>query len=263
MKIATFNANSIRSRLGIILVWLDEHKPDVLCIQETKAQDKDFPINEITSAGYNCTFKGQKSYNGVCIISPHKIENVEIGLDDEPKDESRIIKACINGINIVNTYVPQGREMESEHFQYKLEWFKRLKKYFDKRFTPESNVIWLGDLNVAPEDIDIHDPIGLRGHVCFNEQVTAALYDTMDWGFVDLFRLHNKDAGQYTFWDYRAFGSIKRNIGWRIDHIMATKPLAQKCTSCYVDKIPRMLPQPSDHTFLIAELYPVGFANRH
>lgn len=252
MKIVTFNANSIRTRLEIILNWLRENCPDVLAVQETKAQDKDFPIEAINEAGYNCVFKGQKSYNGVAILSPHKITKVTTGLDSEPKDEPRIIAAKINNINIVNTYVPQGRDMESEHFEYKLMWLARLKKYFKAHYKPTDKVVWVGDLNVAPEDIDVHDPVGMRGHVCFNELVTNSLYDITAFGFVDVFRKHNPEGDIYTFWDYRA-GSARRNKGWRIDHIMATEPMAKKCTACYVDKEPRMLERPSDHTFLIAE----------
>lgn len=255
MKIATFNANSIRTRLDIIINWLDEHKADVLCVQETKAQDKDFPISAIQQAGYNCVFKGQKSYNGVAIISPHEIKDVETGLDDEPHDHSRLIKAKIKDIDFINTYVPQGREVENEFYQYKLEWFKRLKKFFKKRYTAKSKVIWTGDLNVAPEEIDVHDPVRLMGHVCFNPDVTKAFYDVADFGFVDLFRLHNKDGKQFTYFDYRARSAVKNAKGWRIDHILATKPLADKCTKCYIDLEPRMMSKPSDHTFLICELH--------
>lgn len=253
MKIATFNANSIRSRLDIILNWLSENKPDVLCVQETKAQDKDFPISSIENAGFNCVFKGQKSYNGVAVISPHKIENVRFGLDDQPSDEPRLAAVNIKGINIVNTYIPQGRDITTEYFEYKLNWFKRLGKYFNTHYSPDDKVVWLGDMNVAPEDIDVYNPVGLKGHPCFNEQVSLAYYDVVKWGFVDVFRLHNKQAGQYTFWDYRNLGSKKWEIGWRIDHILATKSLADKYKSCYVDIEPRKLPKPSDHTFLIAE----------
>lgn len=253
MKIVTFNANSIRSRLQIILDWLGENRPDILCIQETKVQDHEFPIGDITNAGFNCVFKGQKSYNGVAVISPHKIENVRFGLDDEPHDEPRLAAVTVKGINVINTYIPQGREMGTEYFEYKLQWFKRLKAYFKKHYKPSDNLIWLGDLNVAPVDIDVHDPIGLKGHPCFNDEVSNAFYDIAKWGLVDVFRLHNDKPGQYTFWDYQAFGSVKRNKGWRIDHIMAAKTLAEKCTKCYVDIKPRLLEKPSDHTFLIAE----------
>ncbi len=254
MKIATFNANSIKSRLEIILNWLNANKPDVLCIQETKTQDINFPLEAINNANYNCVYKGQKAYNGVAIISPHDISEVEFGLDDEPADPARLIKAKINGINIVNTYVPQGRKPDSEFYQYKLQWFKRLKSYFEKRFTPDTPLIWTGDLNVAPEDIDVHNPTRLLGHVCFNPQLTEVFYDTVSFGFTDLFRLHNPQPDLYTYFDYRFPTTLKKNLGWRIDHILGTDPVTQRCTKSYIDMEPRLLPKPSDHTFMIAEI---------
>ena len=209
---------------------------------------------DFESEGYKCVYRGQKSYNGVAIASKSQLENVEYGLDDGgPADEPRIIKAVVKGVNIVNTYVPQGYLPQSEKYAYKLEWFKRLKAYFERHFKPDDLVVWCGDLNVAPEAIDVHDPVRLLGHVCFNPQVQAALKDVMAWGFVDLFRMHCKEPGQYTFWDYYFASTLEKNLGWRLDHIMATKPLANKSTACYIDKEPRMQQSPSDHTFVVAE----------
>ncbi len=253
MKIASFNVNSIRSRLPVVLDWLIENKPDALCVQETKVQDVDFPAEPFDQAKYNYVFKGQKSYNGVAIFSKNKLKNVRFGLDDEPKDEPRLIKAEINGITIVNTYIPQGYLPDSDKFQYKLDWFGRLHEYFKKHFKPTDPVVWVGDFNIAPESIDVYDPIGLLGHVCFHPQVQKALKEVMKWGFTDVFRMHNAEPGQYTFWDYRMINSFKRNLGWRLDHIMATKPLAEKCTACYIDKKPRITEKPSDHTPIVAE----------
>jgi exodeoxyribonuclease III len=253
MKIASFNVNSLRMRLEIVLGWLAEQKPDVLCVQETKVQDGDFPAEAFKDSGYNYIFKGQKSYNGVAIFSRSDIKKVQIGFEDEPKDEARLIKAEINGVTIVNTYVPQGYLPESDKFQYKLEWFKRLRRFFEKNFEASDMVVWVGDLNVAPEERDVYDPKGLVGHVCFCPEVTAALQGVMEWGLVDLFRTYNQDVGQYTFWDYRERNSFKRNFGWRLDHIMATKPLAEKCVNCWIDKKPRMQEKPSDHTPIVAE----------
>jgi exodeoxyribonuclease-3 len=254
MKIATYNANSIRPRMPVILKWLETHQPDVLCIQETKVQDSEFPHLAFESAGYKCAFRGQKSYNGVAIISKTPLIDVEYGLDDGgPADEARIIRAVIKTVNVVNTYVPQGYLPDTDKFAYKLEWFKRLRAYFERHFRPTDLVVWVGDLNVAPEAIDVHDPVRLLGHVCFNPKVQAALKDAMAWGFVDVFRKHCKEAGQYTFWDYYYAKNLKKNLGWRLDHIMATKSLARKSTACYIDKEPRMMPNPSDHTFVVAE----------
>jgi exodeoxyribonuclease-3 len=188
----------------------------------------------------------------VAIFSKTPPENVAFGLDDEPRDEPRLMRADIQGITIVNTYIPQGYMPDSDKFKYKLDWYKRLKVYFATHFKPTDPVVWLGDLNVAPEPIDVHDPKRLLGHVCFCPEVTEAFYRIRDWGFVDTFRQHCRDEGHYTYWDYRARGTVERNRGWRIDHIMATQPLADKCTACVIDKEPRLKERPSDHTPIMA-----------
>lgn len=252
MKVGSFNVNSLRARLDVVLGWLGESEPDVLCVQETKVQDVDFPGDAFEGSGYKYVFKGQKKYNGVAIFSKGEISNVEFGFADEPKDEARLIKTEINGIVIVNTYVPQGYSPESEKFEYKLDWFKRLGQYFKKNFKPTDPVLWVGDLNVAPEAIDVYDPIALSENVCFHPETQKALKKVMKWGFVDVFRMHCKEAGQYTFWDYR-MNSFRRNLGWRLDHIMATEALAKKSVSCTIDKKPRLVERPSDHTPIIAE----------
>jgi exodeoxyribonuclease-3 len=252
MKVVSFNVNSLRARLPIVLQWLGEHQPEVLCVQETKVQDVDFPTDALERSGYKYVFKGQKSYNGVAIFSKNEITNIKFGFDDEPKDEARLIKAKINDIVIVNTYVPQGYMPESEKFEYKLNWFKRLHVFFDKNFKPAEPVFWLGDLNVAPEPIDVYDPEALSGHVCFHPDARKALSEVMQWGFADVFRMHCREAGQYTFWDYRLH-SLEHNFGWRLDHIMATQPLAKKSVACYIDKEPRFAERPSDHTPIVAE----------
>ena len=253
MKIASFNVNSLRVRLPIVTKWLTDHQVDVLCVQETKVQDPDFPAEPFDEIGYNHAFKGQKTYNGVAIFSKYPIENVTCGFDEEPKDESRLIRAQIDGVIIVNSYVPQGHSTDSEKFQYKLRWFERLLDYFRQNFSPEDAVLWVGDLNIAPEPIDVYDPDALAGHVCFHPEVRAALKKVMAWGFVDVFRKHCPETGQYTFWDYRMRYPLERNQGWRIDHLMATVPLAQKSTACYIDREPRAATRPSDHTPVIAE----------
>lgn len=253
MKVATFNANSLRSRIPIVTKWLQDNQPDVLCVQETKVQDHDFPEQAFEDTGYEFAFKGQKKYNGVAIFSRSEITQVEYGFDDEPTDRPRLIKAVVNGIPIVNAYVPQGTSPDSEKFQYKLQWFARLKKYFTENFKSDKPLLWMGDFNVALTDRDVYDPDGLWGSVCYRQEVQQALTDTIDFGFTDLFRLHCDEPDQYTFWDYRLPNGFKRNLGWRLDYIMATKPLAEKCTKCWIDKTPRAAIKPSDHTFLIAE----------
>jgi exodeoxyribonuclease-3 len=253
MKIASYNVNSLRARLPVVLAWLAEAQVDVLCVQETKVQDAEFPGEAFDEIGYNCAFKGQKSYNGVAILSKRPIGHTECGLPDEPRDEPRLIRAEIAGLVIVNTYVPQGYLPDSDKFQYKLQWFSRLLGYFRQNFSPQDALLWVGDLNIAPAPIDVYDPQALLGHVCFHPDVHKALNEVMAWGFVDVFRKHCDKPGQYTFWDYRMRNSFKRNLGWRLDHIMAAAPLAERSTACTIETELRTAERPSDHVPIVAE----------
>jgi len=254
MKIATFNANSIRSRLEIILGWLKTNKPDVLCVQETKVVDKDFPSLAFVEAGYNVIFRGEKSYNGVALISLQKPSEIRFGFDDGGQaDETRLVCAKVGPVYVVNTYVPQGREIDNPMYPYKLEWFKRLKAYFSRHFTMKTKLVWVGDFNVAPEAMDIHNAEMQENHVCYHIDVRKAFADTTGWGFVDVFRKHHPEPGQYSFFDYRTINAVQRNMGWRVDHILATPALAAKSTDSYIDLKPRLLDKPSDHTFMVAE----------
>lgn len=253
-KIATYNANSIRSRITLVQDWLSRERPDVLCLQETKVQDQDFPQGAFTEIGYNIVFRGQKAYSGVAIAALEGPDDVSFGLDSEPRDEARLIVATVHGVKIVDTYVPQGRSLDSEMFTYKLQWLARLRDYFAHNFSPASPLIWCGDLNVAPEEIDVHNPKRLAKHVDFHPQVREALARVTEWGLVDVFRRHHPDEpGQYTFWDYRVRGALERNLGWRVDHILATPSLAEKSTDAWIDREARAAKRPSDHTFLVAE----------
>ena len=255
LKVATYNANSIRSRLGLVLGWLEKENPDILCLQETKVQDADFPAMAFLEAGYHVVFRGQKAYAGVAIVSREEPQEVAYGFDDggEP-DEARRIRAVIRGIPVVNTYVPQGRSPDSPQFQYKLEWLKRLRALFERHYSPQEPLLWMGDFNVAPEPIDVHDPKRLRNHVDFHPEARAALEQIRKWGFVDVFRLHHPDEPeQYTFWDYRVRDAVRRKLGWRVDHIWATEPLARRSTGAWIDVEARLMEKPSDHTFLVAE----------
>ncbi len=253
MKIVSFNVNSLRARLGTVLGWLAEQQPDVLCVQETKVQDADFPCQAFDEAGYRYVYKGQKSYNGVAIFSRSEPENVAFGFEDEPRDEARLIRADIGPITVVNTYVPQGQSPDSAKFRYKLDWFERLADYFRTSFEPQDPVVWVGDLNIAPEDRDVYDPKRLAGHVCFHPDVRQRLKKVMTWGFVDVFRMHCDEVGKYTFWDYRMPGAFARNLGWRLDHIMATPEVAEMSTACHIDTAPRAADRPSDHTPVVAQ----------
>jgi len=263
LKVATFNANSIRSRLELVLHWLQREVPDVLCLQETKVQDADFPATAFREADYHVVFRGQKAYAGVAIVSREEPREVAFGFDDngpstssgqsEP-DEARLIRAVIRGIPVVNTYVPQGRSPDLPQFQYKLEWLARLQALFERHYSPQEPLLWMGDFNVAPEPVDVHDPKGLKDHVDFHPLARAALQRVKEWGFVDIFRLHHpEEPEQYTFWDYRVRDALERGLGWRVDHIWATEPLARRSIGAWIDVEARLAERPSDHTFLVAE----------
>ncbi|MCE5200503.1 exodeoxyribonuclease III [bacterium] len=255
MRIASFNANSIRNRLEVILNWMRDNDADAVCVQETKVRDEEFPFQPILDAGYHCAFKGQKSFNGVAIITKQPPEEVHIGTGNEVWDEeARLIRVRVDGVNIVNTYIPQGTSPDSPRFTYKLEWIKAMRDYFDRSFTPQDPIVWVGDFNVARESIDVYDPEGLAGCVCYHPAEHEALDYVTSWGFKDIFRKHHDgESNLYTFWDYRVPNALKRRIGWRIDHIWATQPLADKSTNCWVDTAPRLLEKPSDHTFIAAD----------
>jgi exodeoxyribonuclease-3 len=253
--IATYNVNSIRSRLHIIIPWLEKNHPTVFCMQETKVEDGLFPAQEFAGAGYHVVFKGEKRYNGVAMASLKKPEEVSFGLDDGgPIDGDRLIRGVFSGIPVVNTYCPQGYDRESPRFQYKLQWFKRLKEFFAEHYSPKEPLIWCGDLNVAPEEIDVHNPKRLLGHVCFNPEVWDVFDSVKSWGLVDVFRRHHAgESGQYTFFDYRVPKAVERGLGWRVDHILATPALADTSISCSIDMGPRLTEKTSDHTIVVAE----------
>lgn len=253
MKTATFNTNSIRARLPIIMDWLEREQPQILCLQETKAQDKDFPADPFEKANYHVTFTGQKSYNGVAIISKIPIDEIRLNLYNKDDEQARFISARIGNITVINVYVPQGFAPGTEKFEYKLQWLKDLLSYIKKNNDPGMPLLVAGDFNVALEPIDVFDPEEFQGDVGFNPDEQAILREFLDWGLVDIFRKHQPDAGHYTFWDYRIPNALKRKMGWRIDYIFATAPLAKKSKNAWIDTKPRMLERPSDHTFLIAE----------
>lgn len=253
--ITTFNVNSIRARLHILKPWLEANQIDVLCLQETKVQDYEFPIDFFTELGYQVQFKGQKSYNGVAVASFHPIENVFFGFDDGENtkdDEARLIRCDIRGITVINTYVPQGKSIEDPAYQYKLRWFQRLKTLFGKIIGKNGLVFWCGDMNVAPEPIDVHSPEKLDNHVCFHIDVRNAFKDTVSVGFKDILRKFHPEPEQYTFFDYRMPSSVSKKKGWRIDHIMANNELSRLATGAEIDLSPRLMEKPSDHTTLTA-----------
>ncbi len=253
MIISTFNANSIRARLDTVIDWLRTAAPDILCIQETKVEDASFPQDAFTAAGYHVAFRGEKSYNGVAIVSRARPDEVRFGFDDDgPADSTRLAAARFGTLHVVNTYVPQGRAITHAMYRYKLEWFARLRCYFDSCYSPGDRLAWTGDLNVAPCADDIHNADRQVNHVCFHADVRHAYETTVAWGFTDVFRKHHPEPGCYTFFDYRTPNALQRGMGWRIDHILATVPLAEHSVSADIDLAPRRCPKSSDHTFLSA-----------
>lgn len=255
LKVATYNVNSIRARLGLVLDYLHRETPDVLCLQETKAQDSDFPAGAFHDAGYHVVFRGQKAHAGVAIATREEPHEISFGLDDDGNpDEARLIRLTVKGIRVVNTYVPQGRSADSEHFAYKLEWLSRMRALFERHYTREGPLLWMGDFNVAPEPIDVYDPKRQQNHVNFHLQARAALEQVREWGFVDVFRRHHAgEPEHYTVWDYRARDAVERGIGWRVDHIWATESLARKSARSIIEVATRLAQRPSDHALLMAE----------
>jgi len=253
MKLATWNINSIRRRLPLLVEWLERHQPDVMCLQETKVQDSDFPAEAIRALGYHVHFSGEKSYNGVATLSRREPERVFYGFCQGPDSEDvRVIDVVVGGIPIINSYVPQGYRVGSDKYAYKLDWFRRVRSYFDERLDPEKPAIWTGDLNVAPEPIDVYHPDRRVSDVDFHIDARNAFREAMSWGFVDVFRKLHPDRIQYTYWDYFR-NALQNNWGWRIDHILATRPLAELCRASDVDMEPRHASAASDHTIVWAE----------
>ena len=252
-KVASFNTNSIRTRLPIIVDWLEKRQPDLLFLQETKVQDKDFPVKAIEETGYYVVFNGQKSYNGVALISKQPPEATRKNLYEGGGEEARFLSAKIGDIPVINVYVPQGFAVGTEKFQYKLRWMKDLLEHIKRNYGPDTPLLMAGDFNVAFRPIDLFDPEKYRGDVGFHPDEQAALQEFFDWGLVDIFRKHQPDGGHYTFWDYRIPNAFKRKMGWRIDLILATAPMADKSRKAWIDTEPRTGPKPSDHTFIIAE----------
>ncbi|MBW1704587.1 MAG: exodeoxyribonuclease III [Deltaproteobacteria bacterium] len=255
MKFATFNTNSVRARLPIIKDWLDREQPDVLCVQETKVQDKDFPAGPFEEAGYHVIFKGQKSYNGVAIISKLPPDDILLNLYDKEDEQARFISARIGDIPVINVYVPQGFEAGTDKFAYKLAWLNDLLEHIKKSYDPAQPLLVAGDFNVALEPIDVFDPEKFKGEVGFHPDEQTILRQFLDWGLVDVFRKHEPAGDHYTFWDYRIPNALKRKMGWRIDYILATVPLAEKTGNVRIDTEARLLEKPSDHTFLVAEFH--------
>ncbi|HVT12720.1 MAG TPA: exodeoxyribonuclease III [Fimbriimonadaceae bacterium] len=254
MRIATLNAAGIRPRMPLILDWLATHEPDVLAIQETKVEDDKFPLDDFEELGYHAAIHGQKSWNGVAIVSRHPIQNVRQGFGDElfPND-CRILSCETNGYKILNTYVPNGTAVGTDKWDYKLRWLERFATFLRQNYRPEEKFVWLGDVNIAPKPEDVYNSKRFFNGVGHHPDEFTRLDKILEFGLVDVFRKHHSGPGYYTYFDFVIPNSPERNLGWRIDHIYATQPLADRCVACTIDKEARMQPKPSDHTFLTAE----------
>jgi exodeoxyribonuclease-3 len=252
MKLAAWNVNSLRVRLPHLVDWLALARPDIVCLQELKLEDAKFPRAELEAAGYQSAFSGQKTYNGVAILSRTALADVSAGMPGFADDHKRVIAATAAGVRVVCVYCPNGQSVGSEKYAYKLRWFAALKDYLSAEMARYPALAVAGDFNVAPEDRDVHDPKAWEGQVLVSEAERAALQALAGLGLKDTFRLFEQPEKSFSWWDYRMMG-FRRNAGLRIDHVLVTAELAQRCTASTIDKAPRKLERPSDHAPVIAE----------
>jgi exodeoxyribonuclease-3 len=252
VKLATWNINSVRARQARLVAWLAKATPDVVCLQETKTEDAGFPEAALHAAGYQVVLHGQKSYNGVAIASKRPMTDVARGFDDgEPDDEARVIAATIDGIRVIDVYVPNGQDLDTDKFTYKLAWYRRLRRYLDRTATRETPLVLCGDFNVTSDDKDVWSPAAWAGKIHCSPDERAALAEVTAFGLVDLFRKHAPDGGVYSWWDYRGVSFFK-NQGLRIDYVYGTAPIAARCSACTIDRDARKGQDASDHAPVIA-----------
>ena len=252
MKIASWNVNSLNVRLPQVRDWLTTERPDIVALQETKVVDEKFPVADIATAGYRALYSGQKTYNGVAILSraPGTDELTAIpGLDDPQR---RVLAATFGELRVINLYVPNGESVASDKYRYKLNWLAQLAAWLETELAAHPRLIVLGDFNIAPEPRDVHDPKLWEGSVLFSEPERAAFRRLLDLGLCDTFRLFDQPELSFSWWDYRMQG-FRRNLGLRIDHILASDALCKACTAARIDKTPRALERPSDHAPVVAE----------
>ncbi len=254
MKIVTWNVNSIRTRMDRLLAFLEREDPDVVCLQELKVTDENFPSEPIEKAGYHLAINGQKTYNGVAILSKKELSNVSSGMADTAwDDQARLVGADIDGIRIYSAYFPNGGAIGSDKWEFKLGWIKRLKQHLETRHRPDEPLLVCGDTNVALEERDVANPEKWADSVLFAKPAREALRDLMGWGLVDVFGKLNPEGGVYSWWDYRQL-SFAKGDGLRIDHILASEPIAKRANQAWVDRDERKGKQPSDHAPVIVTL---------
>lgn len=254
MRIVTWNVNSVRARHDRLLALLARHAPDVLCLQELKLEDAQFPWEAVRAAGYHAETFGQRTYNGVAILSREPAEEVQRGLGDDVDDsQSRLITARVRGVYVASAYFPNGGELGSDKYAYKLAWMKRLGAKLARDFTPSTPLVLAGDFNVAPDDRDAKNPAAWRETTLCSDEVRTALRALRDWGLYDSLRLLTEEPGVYSWWDYRMLG-FPKNDGLRIDHLDVTAPLRERVREVRVDRDERKGKQPSDHAPVLLEL---------
>lgn len=253
MKFATWNVNSLNVRLPHVLDWLRDHQPDVLCLQETKQEDSKFPYQVLEQAGYQAAHIGQKTYNGVAILSRHVMTDIQCNIPNFDDDQQRVIAANIGDIRVVCAYIPNGQAIDSDKYQYKMRWLSALTDWLKTELMTHSKLMLLGDYNIAPEDRDCHDPAAWLGQVLVSPPERDAFKQLVALGLHDSFRLFEQPEKSFSWWDYRMMG-FRRNFGMRIDHILVSDALKTACQSAYIDKSPRKLERPSDHTPVVLEL---------
>lgn len=253
MRLATWNVNSLKVRLPHLTDWMQSAQPDVVCLQELKLEDAKFPRDALAATGYAAAISGQKTYNGVAILSRHPIEDVEYGIPGFEDLQKRVISATIAGVRVVCLYAPNGQAIGSDKYDYKLRWYAALHDWLREVLLRHPRLAVLGDLNIAPEDRDVHDPKTWEGQVHVSEPERAAFCALLSLGFKDAFRLFEQAEKSYSWWDYRMLG-FRRNAGLRIDFVLLSPALVPICKGCTIDKAPRKLERPSDHAPVIAEL---------
>lgn len=253
MRLSTWNVNSLKVRLPHLLDWLAAKQPDVVCIQETKVEDPKFPRDDLENAGYRVAFCGQKTYNGVAIVSRAVPENVVQEIPDFADDQKRVIAATIGGTRVICAYVPNGQAVDSDKYLYKLRWLDAFEQWLKRELQSNSRLAVLGDYNIAPTDEDVHDPQAWRGQVLCSDPERSAFNRLLALGLSDSFRLFPQAEHSFSWWDYR-MNAFRRKMGLRIDHILLSRELAKHCTSCFIDVEPRKLERPSDHAPVIADI---------
>ena len=252
-RLATWNVNSLKVRLPHLLDWVGQNRPDAIFLQETKTLDENFPAEALRAAGYRAVYSGQKTYNGVAILSRADATEVGIGIPDFPDELKRVIAATVGGVRVVSVYCPNGQAVGSEKYAYKLKWFAALKEYLSRELHQHPRLAVAGDFNVAPEDRDVHDPKRWEGEIHVSEPERAAFRKLLQLGLADAFRLFPQPEKEFSWWDYR-LNAFQRGWGLRIDEILLSPELAARCAACIIDKRPRSLERPSDHAPVIAEL---------